>query len=382
MTTVAPRSGALAGFLAVLGIGCAAARGQSETQVVYERPQQVLARLLDPRPADPTLVLTQDKPWIGFRELDGSPSRSWTLDGWLFRGELLWLQRDRWEGGPLVYRGADRITIDSLDAPTELGARFGVGRQFGLQKQWELTGWWVSDLARSRGLRGTFDVNIPVVNRPFSFDDFGRNVSFVDVDYETDVVGVEWVCRAWKPAWAWLPARLTTGGAEVAFEGGVRYLNLDETFSIYSQFSPMPAPSGFQDFDYIARADNHILAGLVGVTTAWHLGPTTQICGLVRTSSGIDLIETDVALRERTGNVAFDKERHETEWVYLVEFAFYGSWRPWRCLEVRGGYQGVLLTGYAGAPDQFSFNLAEAGDFDSDNSAFFHGPFVSVSLSW
>ncbi len=303
-----------------------------------------------------------------------------TLAGWYFRGELLWRQRDRWEGSGLVVSPAGVISSENLDSGVELGARFVIGKQVGDGTEWELQGWWVDDLTRSQQLSGPFNVNMPVYNHPFSFDDFGTNVSYIDVDYETDTAGLELIKRTWTH-----PCSAPTDcGSSLRFatEYGIRYLNIDDDFSIYSQYGPAPAATGFQDFDYVTNADNHILAGMLGVVGSYELMPGLEARAFLRTSAGINIIDTDVLLRERTGNTAFSKDRDETEFSYIVETGLYGLWRFHENFEIRAGYELMYLVGYAGGYDQFSFNLAQPGQYDDDNSVIFHGAFLSLGISW
>lgn len=303
------------------------------------------------------------------------------LRGWYFRGDLIWLQRDRWEGSTLATSGSGgSIDAEDLDSQTEIGARFTVGQYLGTDQMWEVSGWWVSDMGRSRELAGPFNVNMPVYNHPFSFDDFATDVSYLDIDYVTDVAGVEGIKRTWlTPGCSALPC---AGSLRVGTEIGLRYLNVDEEFSIFSQYGPSPAPNGFQDFDYLTDTDNHIIAGLFGIVGAWDIYPGLRVEGLLRYSSGLNIIETHARLKERTGNVAFSKERDDVEWSYIVELGIMGTWQFHEHMAVRAGYQMLYLVGYAGAVDQFSFNLARPGQYDDDNSLILHGPMLGFELTW
>ncbi len=313
--------------------------------------------------------------------LDTMPRYLPDLRGWYFWGDLIWLQRDRWEGSTLATSGSGgTIGSSELDSQVEIGARFTIGKYAGPGQEYEVSGWWVSDMGRSRQLAGPFNVNMPVGNHPFSFDDFATNVSYLDVDYLTDVAGVEGIKRTWLNHTCTSvpcshPLRLAT-------EVGMRYLNVDEDFSIYSQYGPAPAASGFQDFDYVTSTDNHIIAGLFGLVGAWDVLPGLRIDGLLRFSSGLNIIETNVLLRERTGNVAFKKERDDVEWSYIIETGIMGTWQFHEHLAVRAGYQMLYLVGYAGAMDQFDFNLAKPGKYDDDNSLILHGPVLGFEIVW
>lgn len=303
------------------------------------------------------------------------------LRGWYFRGDLIWLQRNRWEGSTLATSGSGGvIDADDLDSQMEIGAKFTIGQHLGPEQQWEVSGWWVSDMGRSRELAGPFNVSMPVYNHPFSFDDFATNVSYLDIDYLTDVAGVEGIKRTWlsSPCTS-LPC---TQPLRIGTEIGLRYLNVDEEFSIYSQYGPAPAAGGFQDFDYMTDTDNHIIAGMFGLVTAWDVCPGVRIEGLIRYSSGLNIIETHARLKERTGNVAFSKERDDVEWSHIIETGITGTWRFHEHMAVRAGYQMLYLVGYAGAVDQFAFNLAKPGQYDDDNSIILHGPMLGFELTW
>jgi hypothetical protein len=310
---------------------------------------------------------------------------------WYFEGGLIALERSRWEGSELVFNaGNPVIDHNDLNSNLELGGMFTVGKRGCDSSEFEITGFWVSGMDSSKTARGAFALTMPVFNPPFSFDDFGTNVSLIDLDYDTDVGGFEVVCRRWCLA----DSCCEVDGAaccdehadhswgmpvSVGLECGLRYLFIDEDFSIYSQFGPAPAPTGFQDFIYRTSAENHLLGPQIGVrlvTSRWH---GFDLMFTAREMLALNIIETNASLRELTGNVAFNRGRDEVEFAQLTEVGGFIRWH-YGSFEVRGGYQLLWINGYAGAVDQFNRNLGQPGQFDDENGVLLHGPALMFGI--
>src|SRR5262245_52079319 len=156
--------------------------------------------------------------------------------------------------------------------------------------------------------RGPFNVNLPVFNPPFGFDDFGNNASLISVKYQTDMSGFEVLWRRWNLIGCndgCCGTRCSGGGCPIsgALELGVRYLNIDEQFSIYSQHGPLPAPTGIQDYTYRTTADNHIVGPELGIQLRSCPWLCFDVLFCSRFALAADFIDTNARLREFSHNV-------------------------------------------------------------------------------
>jgi hypothetical protein len=214
----------------------------------------------------------------------------------------------------------------------------------------------------------------------------------IAVDYETDVGGVELMLRSWNVLGD--PCGCTGCGGwcsgqslgkiplSVALGVGVRYLNIGEEFSVYSQFGPTPSPTGLQDYLYHIDAENHLVGcqvDLLANTSSWNdFDFVFSLKGML----AANFISTDVSLREFTGALAFDESQDEVAFAQAVSAGAYLRWRPFQCVDFRAGYQVLWVNGYAGASDQFSHDLSQPGHFDDENSVLFHGPSMVLTVMY
>jgi hypothetical protein len=307
---------------------------------------------------------------------------------WFFEGGLVALQRERWEGGQFMTKGTtDLISKDDFQSRLEWGGRFSAGTRCWDCAELEITGFWVSGMNKSSTGQGPFNVNLPVTNPPFSFDDFATDASLISLEYATDLGGFEVLWRRWNllPCHDYCCGTSCSGDTCIVSAGlefGLRYLNIDEDFSIYSQAGPLPSPNGFQDFRYITKADNHIIGPEIGLqirTCSW-LG--FDLLFSSRFAVGANFIDTEASLQERLGQVAFDRSRDEVSCAQVLDTSFYLRLRLAHHLDVRVGYQLLWVNGYAGASDQFSKDLSRAGQYDSDNGVLFQGPAMLIQVNF
>jgi hypothetical protein len=307
---------------------------------------------------------------------------------WFFEGGLVALQRDRWEGGTFITRaGVEMFNREDLRSRMEWGGRFSAGTRFWDCSELEITGFTLGTMNKASRGTGPFNVNLPVFNAPFGFDDFANNASLISVEYATDLDGLEVLYRRWNLLGCYDSCCGTscsgnTCPISAGLELGIRYLSISEDFSVYSQFGPLPAPTGFQDYRYDAGADNHILGPQIGIQVRSCPWLCFDILFYSRLSVAANFINTDVSLRERTGQVAFDSTREEISCAQVLDTSIYLRMRPGHNIDVRVGYQLLWINGYAGASDQFNSNLGRAGQFDDNNGILFQGPSMLLQFNF
>jgi hypothetical protein len=307
---------------------------------------------------------------------------------WFLEGGPIALMRERWEGGPfLTKNGHTLLDKDDLESALEWGGRLTAGTRCSDCSEFEITGFVVPNMHMASSGRGLFNVNLPVFNHPFGFDDFATNASLVAVEYSTDMGGFEVLWRRWNLLGCCDPCCGTacsgkTTSVSAGLELGLRYLNVREDFSIYSQAGPLPGPNGFQDFVYRARANNHIVGPEIGLQARSCPWLGFDILFSSRLTLAANFITTDATLGELTGVTAFDKNRDEVSFAQVWDNSIYLRLRATAHLDLRVGYQLLWVNGYAGASDQFSPNLAKPGQLDDNNGALFHGPAMLLQISF
>jgi hypothetical protein len=309
-------------------------------------------------------------------------------DIWYFQVGPIALQRIRWEGGTFLTRDGDAVlATDDFESRLEWGGRFSVGKRCWDCSEIEFTGFTVPDMNLSTTARGASSVSAPVFNAPAGFEDFATDASLVGVAYQTDLSGFEVLWRRWCLFGCEDAYRNTRCSGHIhamlgSLEIGVRYLNIDEQFSVYSQLGAAPAPTGLQDYRYRTSADNHIFGPEIGVqlrTIPW-LGFDVLFCS--RLSLAVNFIDTSASLRELSPQLAFRESRDEISFAQVWDNSIYLRLRPGHHLDIRAGYQLLWINGYAGASDQFNRNLSQPGQFDDNNSVLFQGPAILMQISF
>jgi hypothetical protein len=236
--------------------------------------------------------------------------------------------------------------------------------------------------------RGPFNVNLPVFDPPFGFDDFGNDASLIAVRYATHLSGFEVLWRRWNllgcndPCCGTSCSRRHGCPVSGGLELGLRYLNIDEDFSVYSQFGPLPAPTGFQDFWYRTSADNHILGPEIGIQLRSCPWLCFDVLFCSRFAVAANFVDTTASLRDLSPRAAFNKSRDDVSAAQVFDNSIYLRMRPGHHIDVRAGYQLLWVNGYAGASDQFSRDLGRPGQFDADNAVLFQGPAILIQINF
>jgi hypothetical protein len=315
------------------------------------------------------------------------------------RNEVLAWWRERWEGGKFVERNGDTV-IDRQDFDSKAagGSRLALALYCGDCTELEIGGFWISNFQSGAQSRGENNLNMPVFGAPLGFEDFGRDASRIRVEYESRLAGFDLTLRHWDPGSCSDPRHyahrhetvmLGCVPLAVALECGLRYLKVDEDFSVLSQAGPVPSPTGENDFRYITLAKNHLLGPQAGIQVDTGNVHRLDFAFSLRGMIAANFVHTDVRLNEKKnalldvpGAVAFDENRDEVSFSQVLEAAALLRWQPCSAIEVHVGYQALWINGYAGAPDQFNRDLSEPGQYDDDNSVLLHGWVVGLEITF
>lgn len=281
------------------------------------------------------------------------------LTAWRFQVDGLFLDRNTSAGAVLVRQnGTNNPVMDTRDLSFngEAGTRLSVIRE-GECTAWEFS-WMESDWTSASGV---FDANN--LNAITGSADY-FNADGITTNYASDLDTFE-------------INRILHASPVVSWLAGVRYVALDETFS-------MATTAGAQASNYGIRTANDLFGFQIGGRLRYCLNDraTFSVLGKSGVYYGARSQATDF---RDNNNAPTSLYRNENDGVAsLSEIDAGVTWQLLDRLALRGGFQYFWFQGVALAPEQFQNSLAAIAARPQPNSGSFdaYGGYVGAEFNW
>jgi hypothetical protein len=182
------------------------------------------------------------------------------------------------------------------------------------------------------------------------------------------------------------------GAASVSLLAGLRYINLEDNFTLSALgpgqvFLPLGLPRTLQA-EYRVECQNRLPGVQVGADVAANLGGGLRAnlvskAGLYANIAHQHTSLIGAELLNQTP-VGGDDSRTRTDFATAFEVAVRLEWQLGNNLVLSGGYQALYLTGLALGPNNLVFDATPGaqGLLDNSGSMFVHGPTAGVELRW
>jgi hypothetical protein len=166
-------------------------------------------------------------------------------------------------------------------------------------------------------------------------------------------------------------------GGDVAFLAGFRYLNWVESFDIRSQKNTNHSV-------YDLSTSNNLVGGQLGARACW-LGQHVdwELCGKA------GLFGNNASQRQTLTNsnntiVLRNANSSGSEFSFVGDVNLNATWRLNQTWQVQAGYNVMLITGLALAPNQldFSNNASSGTHLDRQSTLFLHGVNLGIGTRW
>ncbi|MBN1590121.1 MAG: BBP7 family outer membrane beta-barrel protein [Pirellulales bacterium] len=321
----------------------------------------------------------------GFREGQARP--------WYLHAEFLSLCRscprpdhfsaDQYAQPDNVVLGTDNLSFDH-----EPGMRFTLGRRssgsdmsvefsyFGILDQWNSTASY-TDESPYGGLESNLTATFFSDAGPgtATFDTF-RGSGTQAISYTSELHACELnVQRHFEP---WI----SSSGHSLA---GLRFVTLDEDFV----FTSHDTPTG-EVGEYLIATENRLLGLQIGGDLAWQVSPRTALCLWAKVALLLNFSNQNSRLvNSDTGSTGYDLPINtgdvtDGDLASLAELGLSFHFAVTRRIELRAGYEAMLLSGLTLAPEQFdhTIGLTMARKIDSSGQMLVHGASVGGTCRW
>jgi hypothetical protein len=165
---------------------------------------------------------------------------------------------------------------------------------------------------------------------------------------------------------AWLD--LPPGPFDVSVLLGVRYMNIDETFSFGFDGATDPA---------IVQTENNLWGVQLGIDLKWLVHPRAYVDFDAKGAMCNNDLSASIRDAGAAPRFAFDDKT-----AFLGDLVLTLNWQVTPSWSIRAGYQAIFLTGLALGPDNLQANrdFLAAGpvQLDDRREAVFHGPVLGV----
>jgi hypothetical protein len=166
-------------------------------------------------------------------------------------------------------------------------------------------------------------------------------------------------------------------GTQLDLLAGLRYLDLTEAFSIYTEDVINPSPS--QVVTYQVNTHNHILAPQLGFELRQCLVPWMSLSLSAKGAWGLNMLDSSVFVERGDGLIGFATRRTNEGFAQVYELEAMLDFHIGERLQVRAGYTALWALGVAAAFDQVDFDLSQTYGTQRNNSnIFFHGPMAEL----
>lgn len=304
----------------------------------------------------------------------------------------LGLFRSRMERLPLAVR--DPLPIDTGNQPPanasllrDLGdipqvMSAGVQASVGTYWQWgalELSGFWLPDKSSSRTDFNQGRLDSFFFNPPLGFE--GDNGLWLQADImKTTLTSRMGNAEANLRFWS-------SQGSGLEFSLGVRYLDMRETLSVFTdddalqirQVNGQPDPT--REAIYSVRTENRILAPQFGLQARCDPCCWFTVGAMFKGAWGVNFMDSEVSLVRGDGFFGFASRREQDIFSHLYEAGLFVDLHCVQWCHLRAGYNTLWLVHVAEARQQFDYNLADHfGNAHNDGSIFYHGPFAELAF--
>ena len=307
------------------------------------------------------------------------PGRQMTLDV-----DLLYLWRDVPQGIDVSYLensglGAVKTLLgsDDLDMGFEPGVRATLGWERDAIDRFEVSGFWiehassasVTDPGGGNGVSTTWHTG-------GELEDIGERHTFRGAFHHA----IDYDSKLWNVEANYIRKLATIGRLSPSILVGLRYLNLDEDFQLFSEDVEDPDPD--QIGIYEVEVQNKLFGAQIGAQAVYPLSPSVSLAVLGKLGIYANVAEQDTDFFDGVGPNEFETSEDRTGLATVAEFDVTGTYNISENASVSIGYKLMQLSGVAVAPRQF----ARAATFDSfsqldtEGSALYHGAFLRGSL--
>jgi hypothetical protein len=305
---------------------------------------------------------------------------------WYVQSEALWLTRTRTDWIPFTAidtTGMGDMQIvqssDYLDFGYKAGIRLTLGRRLDACNSLEFSYFGLQDfdgsstvLDPSGGLYSPYSrFQTGLFGYTFGFDQATEH----QIEYESSLHNAEFNFRHCGPV---------VGSLESDLLFGVRYLNIKERFGFLST-----QPGGGMDgVDAFGTATNQTSNNLIGLQIGGQIRyNATERFGLTaRGKAGllVNFASHDGTFTQDMGPVVHsDYSARGEALAGLIEVGLSGHYRIGSHLTLRAGYDVILLSGLALAPEQFDVYSGYFGSSLNDRgTVVYHGPSAGLELQW
>lgn len=323
-------------------------------------------------------------PEPGQANLAGGPCDS--VHTWYAQSEALWLTRTRTDVIPFTAidtTGMGDMQIvqstNELDFGYEPGVRLTLGRRLDACNSLELSYFGLHDfdgssevISESAGLYSPYS--------RFQTGLFGYTIGF-DL---ASVHRLEYGSNLHNAEFNFRRVGLTTGAIEADLLFGLRYLHIKERFAFFS----MQPGGGIDGVDAFGTATNRTSNDLVGIQIGGQVRyNATERFGLAAQAKAgllVNFASHDGTFTQDMGVVNSSNYSATGEALAgLIEVGLSGHYRIGSRLTLRAGYDVILLSGLALAPEQFDVYSGYFGSSLNDRgTVVYHGPSAGLELQW
>jgi len=241
----------------------------------------------------------------------------------------------------------------------------------------EFTGYYLglTTAARRVSLPGQVDVPFFASNAPLGFQ--GINNLWLQADYvaailQTRMANAEFNYR-------------TSCGPNVELITGIRYMDLEEGFSIFTDDVGiiLPSPDPFAQALYSINTHNRIVAPQLGLALEVPLVPWLSLSLEGKGAWGANFLDMDHILVRGDGFVGPSTHSNRVLFSQIYDLGVYANVRFGDHIRIQAGYQALWVVDIPVAAQQVDFNLNDAqGRRDYRGSIFFHGPSVEIQFAF
>lgn len=305
---------------------------------------------------------------------------------WYIQSEALWLTRTRTDTIPFTAIdttgwGDMQViqTTDYLEFDHEAGVRLTLGRRLNEYNSLELSYFGLQDFDGSSeaidASAGMYSPYSLFMTGLFGYSTGFDQASYHRLEYGSKLHNAEVNFRHRGP---------TVGSIETDLLLGVRYFNIKEQFGFFS----MQPGGGIDGVDAYGTATNQSSNNLVGAQIGGqlHYNATEHFGLAARAKAGllVNFASQDGTFIQDMGVVnQADYSARSEALAGLVEVGLAGHYRIGSHLTLRAGYDVILLSGLALAPEQFDVYSGYFGSSINDRgTVVYHGPSAGFELQW
>ncbi len=259
--------------------------------------------------------------------------------------------------------------------------QWGVQGTIGVQKgpwAFEFTGFYIPEQEEFGAVESPGNIDVFFASQPPPLGFVGNNflwlqADIVQVKLETQFGNAEFNVR-----------KLIFPGIELI--GGVRYVDLRETFSIFTDDDGLvlPRPDPLRQATYQTRAENRVYGGQMGYALDYYLVPQVGLEMVNKYMVGYNDYELENRLFRGDGFMSRPTGTRSGDNISgMIDLAFFLNIQFTENCRLRGGYQLHWLINVPVAHQQVDFNVNNLlGTGKDDGNILYHGPSVEFLLAF